>query len=429
MNSERGFVHAAALARLLFVLGISLCVLGLLFDANVVARFHFRTPLSPEALEQTRLTRTLYCACGVLLIAGGELVRRGVGSALLLRRRGTAGCLLAITSSLLPLAVLDRAARPFVERLTSLFVPDPELGWKHRPGAEDTYWGARVKINSYGMRGPERGPAKPAGVRRVLVLGDSVVFGLGLEDDAETLPARLERELEETADFPVECLDAAVCGWSPWQHQRFLAREGERWQPDLVLLGFVLNDVTERFGLAGFGGGGQGAQLASSRTDARPVWLAESGLYLALRELRGRLAFREDPAAALAHANRLTPYHLILEPDSERVQGAWRLVLPEIDSILAWCRSRSLPLLLVVFPYTIQLTNPEANTPQRILAGFARARELPCLDLLPELVAVQQRDALAPTDLFFDGLHPTPLGNRTNAAEIARFVAEHSLLR
>lgn len=428
MSGEKRCVHARALARLLLVLGALLLVLGLLFDPALVARLHFRTPLSSEALEQARLTRILFCALGLLLSAAGELVRREAGPALLLRRPGAVRCLLVLSCSVLPLVVLDRAARPFLERLTTLYVPDPELGWKHRPGAEDTYWGARVKINSYGMRGPERAPEKPAGVRRVLALGDSVVFGLGLEDDAETLPAVLERELCEPG-LAVEVLDAAVCGWSPWQHQRFLVHEGERWQPDLILCGFVLNDATERFGLAGFGGGGRGAQLATSRVGTRPGWLVESGLYLALRELRGWFALRQDPAATQALATRLTPYHLVLEPDSERVHGAWERTLPEIDSILAWCRARSLPLLLVVFPFTIQLMHPEASAPQQVLADFARERGLSCLDLLPLLVAALQREHLAPTDLFYDALHPTPLGNRISAAEIARFVREHSLLR
>ena len=427
MTTERSFVHTLALSRLLFVVGGVLVLLGLMFQAALVARFHFRTPLSSEALEQTRVTRILFCACGILLIAVGVMVRRRSGPARRLRRRAV-GWWLALASFALPLFVLDRAARPFVERLTALFVPDSELGWKHRADVEDTYWGARVKINSHGMRGPERGPAKPAGVRRVLVLGDSVVFGLGLEDDAETLPAALEQELAERTGRAVQCLDAAVCGWSPWQQQRFLEREGERWQPDLVLLGFVLNDVTERLGLVGFGGDGQGAQLASARTNAQHKWLAESGLYLALRELAGWRADRQDPAALRARANRLTPYHLMLEPDSERVREAWKPVLPELDSILAWCRARSLPLVLVLFPYTIQLTAPEANAPQRILADFARARGLPCLDLLPGLRAGQQRGALLPTDLFFDGLHPTALGNQISAEEIARFVIERELL-
>jgi len=424
---EPGFVHALALSRLCFVLGGLLVLLGLMFQTTLVTRFHFRTPLSSEALEQTRVTRLLFCACGGLLIVVGALLRRRIGPARRPRRRAVGGWL-ALASFVLPLVVLDRAARPFVERLTTLFVPDAELGWKHRAGAEDTYWGARAKINSHGMRGPERGPAKPAGVRRVLVLGDSVVFGLGLEDDADTLPAALERELAERTGLALECLGAAVCGWSTWQHQRFLESEGERWEPDLVLLGFVLNDVTERLGLAGSGGGGQGAQLASA-TDAHLGWLAESGLYLTLRQLGSWLAERRDPAVLRARTDRLTPYHLLLQPEAERVQEAWPPVLTELDSILAWCRARSLPLVLVVFPYTIQLASPEVDAPQRILAHFARVRGLPYLDLLPGLRAGQQRGALLPTDLFFDGLHPTALGNRISAGEIARLVHEQALLR
>ena len=134
------------------------------------------------------------------------------------------------------------------------------------------------------------------------MLGDSVVFGLTLEDDAETLPVRLERELQARAGGPFECLNAAVPGWSPLQHERYLARNGEAWRPDLVVLGFVLNDVPEVLVLGSTGGGVLSVQRAYTRPDLLPGWLAESGLYLALRELRLRrmLASNEELARRLA---------------------------------------------------------------------------------------------------------------------------------
>ncbi len=52
----------------------------------------------------------------------------------------------------------------------------------------------RYAINSHGMRGPERPKKKPAGTRRILFLGDSLVFGAMVADD-RTLPVELERRL------------------------------------------------------------------------------------------------------------------------------------------------------------------------------------------------------------------------------------------
>jgi len=51
----------------------------------------------------------------------------------------------------------------------------------------------RVETNVLGMRGPQVGTKQP-NERRVLVVGDSLVFGHGVEGD-EALPARLQHEL------------------------------------------------------------------------------------------------------------------------------------------------------------------------------------------------------------------------------------------
>ncbi len=53
----------------------------------------------------------------------------------------------------------------------------------------------QVAINALGMRGEEI-PAKHAGERRVLMVGDSLVFGYGVEA-AQALPARLQAELRQ----------------------------------------------------------------------------------------------------------------------------------------------------------------------------------------------------------------------------------------
>ena len=55
---------------------------------------------------------------------------------------------------------------------------------------------ARTSINSLGLRGPEAAARSP-GQRRVLVVGDSLPFGYGVEDD-QTFPFHLESRLRAT---------------------------------------------------------------------------------------------------------------------------------------------------------------------------------------------------------------------------------------
>ena len=58
---------------------------------------------------------------------------------------------------------------------------DPDRGWRNVPGASGLFstdeYDVELQYNSHGIRGPERTTAKPDGLRRVVVLGDSFIEG------------------------------------------------------------------------------------------------------------------------------------------------------------------------------------------------------------------------------------------------------------
>ena len=74
----------------------------------------------------------------------------------------------------------------------------------------------RYRINSDGFRDRRYARPKPTSVFRVLVLGDSITFGYGVEQ-AESYPKLLESELAEVArSVPVEVLNLGVGGYNPY---------------------------------------------------------------------------------------------------------------------------------------------------------------------------------------------------------------------
>src|SRR6188472_1319893 len=66
----------------------------------------------------------------------------------------------------------------------------PEGGFIHQPNQKAWMDEGFVNVNSLGLRGPEPAVPKPADLTRVLALGDSTTFGLGVNDD-ETYVAYL----------------------------------------------------------------------------------------------------------------------------------------------------------------------------------------------------------------------------------------------
>jgi lysophospholipase L1-like esterase len=100
-------------------------------------------------------------------------------------------------------------------------------------------------INQYGLRGPAVTMDKPPGTLRVLCLGDSITFGEGVHYQ-DTYPARLERLLSATRpERPVQVINGGVQAYGTRHALQMYEQLGRRFDPDVVILGFFLNDATD----------------------------------------------------------------------------------------------------------------------------------------------------------------------------------------
>ena len=94
------------------------------------------------------------------------------------------------------------------------------------------------RTNSHGQRDRERTLQKPEGVRRVLLLGDSVVEGYGLRE-VETISRRLEALYD---DGSTEILNFGVSAYCTRAEIELLEVKGLQFDPDVVVVVFVEND-------------------------------------------------------------------------------------------------------------------------------------------------------------------------------------------
>jgi hypothetical protein len=173
--------------------------------------------------------------------------------------------LLAGASLLACAGLLEIGARLYL-RLTTPRAPQiplsryhPILGWEKTPLAEAritrSEYDIDLKINSHGLRGPDRAYDKPSGTRRVLILGDSFAEGYYVAE-AASVRALLERALNEACGGS-EVLNGATAGYSTDQEYLFYLSEGHRYQPDLVVVFFFSNDLPDNTTTAGTGGKGK----------------------------------------------------------------------------------------------------------------------------------------------------------------------------
>lgn len=96
---------------------------------------------------------------------------------------------------------------------------------------------------------------KPAGVFRVLVLGDSHTQGFEVHQN-ESYSAVLEKLLRDRG-IKAEVINAGVSGFGTAEQLVMLENEGLRYKPDAVVVGFFANDYEDsaRSGLFRFEGG------------------------------------------------------------------------------------------------------------------------------------------------------------------------------
>jgi len=150
---------------------------------------------------------------------------------------------LVVAELALRLFARDLAGEPVTGNQYQFYRYDPALGWSNGPGTRGRFERAEfsyeMRINSHGLRGPETTLAKPAGRKRIAVLGDSFTWGIGASEE-ELYTTLIERALPG-----VEVLNFGVSGYGPVQYHLQTATVLS-FAPDAVVIAFCLgNDFVD----------------------------------------------------------------------------------------------------------------------------------------------------------------------------------------
>ncbi|MSR61224.1 MAG: hypothetical protein EXS08_02085 [Planctomycetes bacterium] len=353
-----------------------------------------------------------------------------------------------------------------------IFVEDAELGLALRPGFRGRfvhleYGRERVELNADGFRDrPWSGAGAAGGAGAaprdgVLLLGDSTLFGFGVEQQ-QTIPALLERELARTSAREWRVYNGGVPGYGPPHELGVLQRWSERLSPRVCAFVFYdgndLDDCRKAQTLP------RPAAPGAMRTPevgpppgapAPPDFLARalptpplwSRAYWMRYSLLGRRLEHvlADQLVALGwvpldvacnneflRAARIEPDALI----AQELELAWNAIAAAAEH----CRARGIAFVLVRLPGAVQvepgtfrvlLERLEQDParfararPGSLLVQRARAQGLPALDLLPVLEVAEGQ--VCP--YYFREGHPSAAGNQRIAAELGAFLLREGLL-
>ena len=146
--------------------------------------------------------------------------------------------LLEVGTRLFGRGVLHEATSPPPERQDGApnLPGNPYLLWEMVPGQRQEM-GVTSTINDYGLRGPEWTLQKPEGVRRIMAVGDSSVYGFGMYDK-DVFTALLD---VRTGD-EVQVINSAVPGYSSFQTVNLLKIRSLALDPDVLIVGNLWSD-------------------------------------------------------------------------------------------------------------------------------------------------------------------------------------------
>lgn len=265
---------------------------------------------------------------------------------------------------------------------------------------------ATPEISNLGMRGPNRTVAKPAGVKRVLVVGDSVAYGIGVGAD-QTFSAVLEKILATYhPDVPVEVLNSGVAGYNTTQELAFLEQRGFALEPDAIVLAYCPNDVLVTPIV--FKDGDRMRFFCPDREIGGfdPLWLERSSLlrlYVAATQGKG------------------------LGDETGRPQGVDHdSAYASLRRLVRSARDRDIPVLTVMFPLLAWEFDQYESSARRVHDDVARVlaeERAPRIDLLGEWREIGAKNLRSLELKGGDPLHPNARGHE----DVARRIYAHLL--
>lgn len=344
---------------------------------------------------------------------------------------------LLVLASVLVTLVLGEAfcryrdkAWPFEEPMMPmpwLTSKDESLRWRISPGEGR---------NSLGLKNEEISP-KRQNELRILFLGDSLVWS-ATTSSGELYTTLIESRLNEklrVVNKRIEVINGGVPGYTTYQELEFLKIYGFGMEPDLVILGFVFNDlyykylhkVTEREFLA------IEPNVLLQRFDSRSFpgvifsrsYLAHD-LFFGL-EVLVRKVIRRSQTFLTATGPTYYEFEHRVDLFLAWKEYGWdrtRTLLREMQALLS---KRNIGFAITIFPVSNQVDDVYLRMdrdyvlyPQKRIKAICSDYQISCLDLSEPL------HRGGGTSLYEDYLHLNVRGNDVVATEVSNYLTANS---
>ena len=293
---------------------------------------------------------------------------------------------------------------------------DKNLRWRFSPGEGR---------NSLGLKEKEVYD-KHRAVFRILFLGDSLVFS-GETSSGQLYTKVIEEHLNKaTPDRQkVEVLNAGIPGYTTYQELEFLKVYGLGMNPDLVVLGFVFNDVYYKY---------LHKPTERKLLDLEPAVRLHTfnpntffGSLLKSSYLAHEVMWRGRHVVGKLSGSIHYPFENRRDFYLAWKEYGWANVDRLIGEMHELLKKEGIRLAVVVFPVSDQVDHRLLSADKEyVLYPQSRIEEILIRENIPSLDLTSAIYTYGGKKLFRDYLHLSPSGNDLVATEITAFI--HTLL-
>jgi peptidoglycan/LPS O-acetylase OafA/YrhL len=315
--------------------------------------------------------------------------------------------------------------------------PDPTLGWRLKPSQTTRLrWEGYdyvVTSNSLGFPAPEYPEHKEPGVIRIMTVGDAFTSAEGVNTD-QAWPRLLEADLtHRLSGRRVEVLNFGITAFGPVQYALVFEKYAPIYQPDLLIIGFFVNEYQDvllnlenyrksiGFDLPPQDGWRALGQLAQLQSFIK-LELRQPFMELLLKKPRdqgyflGNFLFLEKGRADInvTGRQRVVEHLERIKAVADRI-GA-KVLIAMIPASVQVCG----PAQLAYYPKPVDLADSERfdmEQPQRMTQEIASSLGIAYHDLRPALKSVAGGCAYHPKNM-----HWTVDGHKAVAEDLARIL-------
>ena len=235
---------------------------------------------------------------------------------------------------------------------------------------EKDWFKKNVRLNSLGYRDFQYSQERPKNTFRVLMLGDSMTFGSGINKISDTYPKQLEVLLNKGSKQKFEVINTAYPGYNTDSQLYDLYIKGFNLQPDMVFLGYYHNDIPK---------------LSYLRCDPTSREIIKKG---------GKIRTFVDKTVLYQFIN--FRYNRLLEKLNHKPKmedcineayssTAWEMEKVYLDAIRKACMLRNIKLMIGIIPLMYKLNdNYPIKMIQSKLKSYCTENGVECIDFFEE---------------------------------------------